>query len=351
MGKKISALGSATTLTGAELLEVVQSGSTVQSTTGAIAGTVDLQAAYDVSNTVVVASSTPVTLDNTAQTPYAAMLVLSPDAGEAYHPGVGMLNLEDAVDGTQQYSPSLLLGGAGFGTTAGASELDGWAIQARPVQGLVSSCDLAFLSSLDDAAMGAPKATLSSDGDLTVLGKVLPDADGDQDLGASDKRWSAVWANVLYGKWLILAPVANTSGSQNDVSYTAPAHTGLTASTEAASIIFDISATKTWAAGETTEQSAFKILAPTFAFDGASTITDAATVYIDAAPTAGGNATITNSYAIWVDGGVTRLDGDLDHRGTKLGFYGTTPIAKQTGVGTDAASIHAALVALGLISA
>lgn len=34
-----------------------------------------------------------------------------------------------------------------------------------------------------------------------------------------------------------------------------------------------------------------------------------------------------------------------------LGFYGTAPIAKQTGVTVDAAGIHAALVALGLIAA
>ena len=34
-----------------------------------------------------------------------------------------------------------------------------------------------------------------------------------------------------------------------------------------------------------------------------------------------------------------------------VGFYGTTPIAKQTGVAVTAAGIHAALVALGLISA
>ncbi|KKN92417.1 hypothetical protein LCGC14_0209080 [marine sediment metagenome] len=34
----------------------------------------------------------------------------------------------------------------------------------------------------------------------------------------------------------------------------------------------------------------------------------------------------------------------------KIGFFNTAPIAKQTGVGVDAASIHAALVALGLIS-
>lgn len=35
----------------------------------------------------------------------------------------------------------------------------------------------------------------------------------------------------------------------------------------------------------------------------------------------------------------------------KVGFYGTTPIAKQTGVAVTAAGIHAALVALGIIAA
>lgn len=45
------------------------------------------------------------------------------------------------------------------------------------------------------------------------------------------------------------------------------------------------------------------------------------------------------------------IDGALNHDGTTVGFYGTAPIAKQTGVAVDAAGIHAALVALGLIGA
>jgi len=54
--------------------------------------------------------------------------------------------------------------------------------------------------------------------------------------------------------------------------------------------------------------------------------------------------------------GFARIEGEdgvtLAQSGGKLGFYGlATPIAKQTGVGVDAASIHAALVALGLITA
>lgn len=34
-----------------------------------------------------------------------------------------------------------------------------------------------------------------------------------------------------------------------------------------------------------------------------------------------------------------------------LGFYGSAGVAKQTGVAVTAAAVHAALVALGLISA
>lgn len=40
-------------------------------------------------------------------------------------------------------------------------------------------------------------------------------------------------------------------------------------------------------------------------------VTNAAALYIAAAPVAGGTATISNAYAIWVDAGDTRLDGSL----------------------------------------
>ena len=43
--------------------------------------------------------------------------------------------------------------------------------------------------------------------------------------------------------------------------------------------------------------------------------------------------------------------GALTHTGSTAGFYGTTPIAKQTGVAVTAGAVHAALVALGLIGA
>lgn len=41
------------------------------------------------------------------------------------------------------------------------------------------------------------------------------------------------------------------------------------------------------------------------------------------------------------------IDGDLDHDGTLVGFYGAEPVAKQT-VAVDLAAMHAALVLLGV---
>ncbi len=49
--------------------------------------------------------------------------------------------------------------------------------------------------------------------------------------------------------------------------------------------------------------------------------------------------------------GDLELDGDLNHDGTNVGFYGTAPTAQQTGVAVSSAGIHAALVSLGLITA
>ena len=59
-------------------------------------------------------------------------------------------------------------------------------------------------------------------------------------------------------------------------------------------------------------QRAVRFRKPTYAADAATqTITDAATVYIENAPAAGTNVTLTNAYALWVDDGVCRFDGSV----------------------------------------
>lgn len=104
--------------------------------------------------------------------------------------------------------------------------------------------------------------------------------------------------------------------------------------------------TSTAAAGTvaTTVANSFGI--PTFASTNAITSTDNATVYIDGAPAAGTNTTITRAYGLWVKGG-TRLEGTL-------GVFNTNPTTQQTVTGSRGsnaalASLLTALAAYGLI--
>jgi len=53
-----------------------------------------------------------------------------------------------------------------------------------------------------------------------------------------------------------------------------------------------------------------------FATNSSVTTTDASTLYIKGAPIAGTNQTITRAYALWVDSGDARFDGDIDVDGT-----------------------------------
>jgi hypothetical protein len=87
------------------------------------------------------------------------------------------------------------------------------------------------------------------------------------------------------------------------------AHTNLTLSTEDVGVNFNLSATKQWATGAIATQREALFQAPTYAFVGASVITNSATVAITGAPAQGANATITNAYALWVQAGITNLAG------------------------------------------
>ncbi len=81
--------------------------------------------------------------------------------------------------------------------------------------------------------------------------------------------------------------------------------------------------TSTAGSGTATNAVANSFAQPTFAATNASTVvTNAANVYIANAPT-GSGVTLTHAYALWVDAGATRLDGNV-------GFYGVEPVAQQT---------------------
>lgn len=70
--------------------------------------------------------------------------------------------------------------------------------------------------------------------------------------------------------------------------------------------------TNTAASGTAAEFSSVSIQRPTLAASNTLvTTTDAATLYINNAPAAGTNETITNAYALWIDNGTLRTDGGL----------------------------------------
>ena len=110
---------------------------------------------------------------------------------------------------------------------------------------------------------------------------------------------------------LTIATTAGTSGTRTGLTVTGGADTGVTASTEQTDVYLNLARTVTWATGALTNQRSVRITAPTLAFVGASTVTNASTLYIDRAPQAGTNATLTNAYAIFVDAGRVRFDGPV----------------------------------------
>ncbi len=110
---------------------------------------------------------------------------------------------------------------------------------------------------------------------------------------------------------LTLTEGVTAGATPTGFTFTGAAHGTMITTVEAPGMLFDASAIKQWATGAIAAQREFKFMAPTYAFVGASVIAEAATVYISGAPILGTFATFTNSYALWVNSGETRFDGDL----------------------------------------
>lgn len=132
-----------------------------------------------------------------------------------------------------------------------------------------------------------------------------------------------------------------TSGSPYALKISGGEHTTLTASTESVDLEFALNRIVQFSAGALTTQRASLFRAPTYAFTSSSTITNAATVAIDNAPIADTSAVITNSYALWVQSGKTKLGGQLAvddtatfsnnavfsaRTATRVAFFGTAGI-------------------------
>lgn len=175
-----------------------------------------------------------------------------------------------------------------------------------------------------------------------ATGSLIPSADNVDDLGSTALRWRKLFVGTSIDTPALLAggvgnvdltvsatgtgsvaltspetitPGAVATGVQTALTLTGAANTGVTAATEASDVYLNLARTVTWAAGAgpLAAQRAVRFAAPTYAGNAGTplVITAAATVYIDAAPTQGANMTLTNTYALWVDAGATRLDGSV----------------------------------------
>lgn len=93
-----------------------------------------------------------------------------------------------------------------------------------------------------------------------------------------------------------------SSGAVTPYTYTVPANTGQTASTEISGFKF-IGGSRQWNTGAITTQRETYFSTTTYSFVGASTITNAYGMYVER-PTAGTNCTITTAAAIGTDGNI-----------------------------------------------
>jgi hypothetical protein len=141
------------------------------------------------------------------------------------------------------------------------------------------------------------------------------------------------------------SPGIATTGAVTPFTFTSASNTGQTASTEIVGFNANLSATRTWATGAITRQREFLIQAPTYSFVAASIITNAYTAYVSGAPIVGSNATITNSYALGVDGKLNLLNGNLFNTGTQVlgprvtGWTSPTGTASRAGYATTTATV------------
>ena len=134
--------------------------------------------------------------------------------------------------------------------------------------------------------------------------------------------------------------VAATTGAVTTYTFNSPNHSGQTASTEIVGQSFN-TYTRTWLQGNIATQREMYLRSVTYAFSNPSTITNAYRLYIESAAN-GGNATITNNFALGLAGSL-KINDTFNivfdtTTGSKImtsnlqkgAFWGATPIVQPT---------------------
>jgi len=106
----------------------------------------------------------------------------------------------------------------------------------------------------------------------------------------------------------------------------------------------DMTDNATSSSGTAAKSTHVKIEAPRLLATNASvTTSDAATLYIDGAPAAGTNQTITRAWSMWIDGGNARFDGSIYSGTTEaINSSGVVQVAAQTVIDHDQLANYAA---------
>ena len=169
--------------------------------------------------------------------------------------------------------------------------------------------DMMMMGAATNTVMSAGLSVTGTDGHIPRLVTANPTVMADSIIKDNGQTLS-IGAGIINGNRLINIVQPNSDITPQYIMYAAGgAHTNLTASTEVWDFLFALTRTVQWDTGNITTQRAVRIDAPIYAFVGASTITTAATVAITGAPVAGTNATITSSFALWLQSGRMLLGG------------------------------------------
>lgn len=152
--------------------------------------------------------------------------------------------------------------------------------------------------------------------------------------------------------WTTTTNGAGTTGGH--YTFTGVADLSMTAGTDTAVMLMDYAQNRQHASNTTVANDrALWLKAPSFSFATAGgTITSACTLCVDAAPTAGTNASITASYAIKAETGNVYFDGKTVHAATNTaaGTTGAQTINKATGTVNFAAGASSLVVTNSLVT-
>lgn len=272
---KISDLSAASTLAGTEPLAIVQGVATVKATATQIANLVRTEAATAelirdvIGATLVAGSGVTITPDDSPN-----IITITASGGS---PITSSSAQAFAVGQNGNTNPS-------FNVDAStASSATGWSAKSLAAG---AGATLTVLSSAADES-----GTIAAKGSTSTLNL---NGGNRTHLQSGTAQFSAAGATFQYS---FRGFTANPA-----YSFTGVADSNLTASTECMSFDLNFAQVKTHATGALTTQRDIRFRPSTHAFAGASTLTDAYGAYIDGAPIAGTNATITNSYTLGLGG-------------------------------------------------